>query len=191
MKRLFFSAALLAVASPLALAQAATWTPDSAHSEVDFAIRHMSLTTVHGRFGKVTGAIQLDPVDLAKSSVQVTIDVTGVDTGNSTRDNDLKGPNFFDVAHYPTAIFTSARVQKTATGLSVTGNLSLHGITKPVTLDVEGPDGPITGMDHKQHTGYSATTTVSRTAFGIATKVPESLLGDAVKLTIELDAVKD
>lgn len=191
MKRLFFPAALLALASPLALAQATRWTPDPAHSEVDFAIRHMSLTTVHGRFGKVTGTIQLDPADLAKSSVQVTIDVTGVDTGNSTRDNDLKGPKFFDVAHYPTATFTSTSVQKTATGLAITGNLSLHGITKPVTLDVEGPDGPITAMDHKQHTGYSGTATVSRAAFGIAAKVPESVLGDTVKLTIELDAVKD
>jgi polyisoprenoid-binding protein YceI len=190
MKQLLFSAVLVALTAPLALAQTTTWAPDPAHSEVDFAIRHMSLTTVHGRFGKVTGTILLDQANLAKSSVQVTIDVTGVDTGNTARDNDLKGSNYFDVAHYPTATFTSTSVQKTANDLIVSGNLSLRGVTKPVTLDVEGPDGPVTGMDHKPHTGYSATATISRTAFGIGTKVPVAVLGDEVKLTIELDAVR-
>jgi len=81
-------------------------------------------------------------------------------------------------------------VAKSAGGFTVTGNLTLHGVTKPVTLEVEGPEGPVTGLDKKPHTGYSATTTISRTAFGIGTKFPDAVVSDTVKLTIELDAVK-
>jgi len=190
MKRLLFTAGLLALAAPLALAQTATWTPDPAHSEVDFVVRHMSLSNVHGRFGKVTGFIQFDSADVAKSSVQVAIDVTGVDTGVAARDNDLKGANFFDVAHYPTASFTSTSVAKSGTGLTVTGNLTLHGVTRPVTLQVDAPVGPVNGMGNKQHMGFSATATLDRTAFGIGVKYPNTMLSDEIKLTIELDAVK-
>jgi polyisoprenoid-binding protein YceI len=198
MKRPLSALAVLALAAPLAAhmatAQATGWTIDPNHSEVDFTVRHMSLTNVHGRFGKVTGTIQLDQSDLSKSSVQVTIDVSGVDTGVANRDNDLKGANFFNVAQYPTATFTSTSVSKSANGsangLTVAGNLTLHGITKPVTLEVEGPEGPMPGMGNKQHTGYSATATVDRTAFDIGSKYPSAALGDEIKLIIEVDAVK-
>jgi polyisoprenoid-binding protein YceI len=157
---------------------------------VDFTVRHMSLTNVHGRFGKVTGAIQLDQGDLSKSSVQVTIDVSGVDTGVEARDNDLKSANFFNVAQFPTATFTSTSVSKSANGLTVAGNLTLHGITKPVTLEVEGPEGPMPGMGNKPHTGYSATVTVARKDFNIGSKYPNAALSDEIKLTIEVDAIK-
>lgn len=190
MKRLFFPAAVIALVAPLALAQTTTWTPDPAHSEVDFAIRHMSLTTVHGRFGKVTGTIQLDQADPAKSSVHITIDVNGVDTGIAPRDNDLRSAKYFNVAQYPTATFVSTSVQKTGSGLTVTGNLTLHGVTRPVTLNVDAPSGPITGMDHKPHMGYSASATLNRDDFGIGTQIPNSVVGQDVKLTIELDAVR-
>ncbi len=80
--------------------------------------------------------------------------------------------------------------RKHGNGLTVNGNLTLHGVTKPVTLQVEGPTGPVTGMDHKPHEGFSATTTISRTAFGIATSYPASVVGDDVKLNIDLDVVK-
>lgn len=194
MKRPLSALGILALAAPLAahlaMAQATSWNIDPNHSEVDFAVRHMSLTNVHGRFGKVTGDIQLDQSDLSKSSVQVTIDVSGVDTGVASRDNDLKGENFFNAAQYPTATFTSTSVSKSANGLTVAGNLTLHGVTKPVTLDVEGPEGPMPGMGHKQHTGYSATATIDRTAFGIGTKYPAAMLSDEIKLTIEVDAVQ-
>lgn len=198
MKRSLSALGILALAVPLAanlsanlaMAQATGWTIDPNHSEVDFTVRHMSLTNVHGRFGKVTGTVQLDQNDLAKSSVQVTIDVSGVDTGVAARDNDLKGTNFFNVAQYPTATFTSTSVSKSANGLTVAGNLTLHGITKPVTLEVEGPEGPMPGMGNKQHTGYSATATVARKDFDIGSKYPNAALSDDIKLTIEVDAIK-
>lgn len=190
MRRLLFPAALLALAAPLALAQTTAWTPDPAHSEVDFAVRHMQLTTVHGRMGKVSGTIQMNDADPTKSSIQITIDVAGIDTGVAARDNDLRGANFFDTAQYPTATFTSTSIAKNGSGYTVNGNLTLHGVTKPVTLDVDAPVGPVDGMGHKQHMGFSASATISRTAFGIGAKYPNAMLSDDIKLTIEVDAVK-
>jgi polyisoprenoid-binding protein YceI len=191
MKRLAATFGMLAMALPImAVAQTSTWTPDKAHSEVDFSILHMSLSKVHGRFGISSGQIQWNEADVTKSTVNVTIDVGTVDTGVSGRDSDLKSAGMFDVAQFPTATFTSTSVAKTANGLTVNGNLTLHGVTKPVVLQVEGPMGPVPGMDHKPHAGFSATTTISRNAFGIATKYPKAVLGDDVPLSIEMDVVK-
>jgi polyisoprenoid-binding protein YceI len=190
MQRFAFLAASLVLAASAAAAQTSTWVPDKAHSEVDFSILHMSLSNVHGRFGNIGGSITLNDADITKSSVNVTIDVTTVDTGQNGRDNDLKSANFFDVAQYPTATFVSTNVAKSASGLTVMGNLTLHGITKPVTLEVDGPTGPVPGADKKPHAGYSATTTVDRTAFGIGTKYPAMMLGNEIKLSIELDVAK-
>jgi polyisoprenoid-binding protein YceI len=190
MKRLALLTGILTLAGPLALAQTSTWVPDKAHSEVDFSILHMSLSRVNGRFGNIGGTITFDEADITKSTVNVTIDVTSIDTGVSGRDSDLKSANVFDAAQFPTATFVSTSVAKNGSGLTVNGNLTLHGVTKPVTLDVQGPTGPVPGMDHKPHAGFSATTTITRSAFGIAPKYPAAMIGDDVKLTIELDVAK-
>ena len=181
---------ILLLSAPLALAQTSTWVPDKAHSEVDFTVLHLSLSNVRGHFGNIGGTIVLDESDTTKSTVNVTIDVSTVDTGVAARDADLKGSNFFDVAQFPTATFVGTSVTKMGSGLTVSGNLTLHGVTKPVTLQVEGPTGPVHGMDKKPHSGFSATATISRTAFGIATKFPTAVVGDEVKLTIDLDVAK-
>lgn len=190
MNRLAVLTGVLALSGQLALAQSSTWVPDKAHSEVDFSILHMSLSRVHGHFGNIGGTIQWDEADISKSAVNITIDVTSVDTGNAGRDGDLKSANYFDVAQFPTATFISTSVSKTANGLTVDGNLTVHGVTKPVTLAVEGPSGPVPGMDKKPHAGFSATTTIKRSDFGIAPKMPAAMLGDEVKLQIEVDAAK-
>jgi polyisoprenoid-binding protein YceI len=189
MKRLVLALGVLAMTVPMS-AQSSTWAPDKAHSEVDFSILHMSISKVHGRFGVSGGQITWNEADITKSSVNMTIDVASVDTGVAPRDNDLKGANIFDVAQFPTATFASTSVAKADKGLTVQGNLTLHGVTKPVTLQVEGPTGPAPGMGGKTHAGFSATTTISRNAFGIATKMPSAVLGDDVQLSIELDVVK-
>lgn len=188
--RLSSVVSMLLLSAPLALAQTATWVPDKAHSEVDFSIIHLGLSNVRGHFGNIGGLITLNESDVTKSTVNVTIDVSTVDTGVAARDGDLKGSNFFDVGQYPTATFVSTSIAKNGSALTVSGNLTLHGITKPVVLQVEGPTGPVPGMDKKPHSGFSATTTISRTAFGIATKFPTAVVGDEVKLTIDLDAAK-
>ena len=190
MKRSAVLSAILALAAPLAMAQTSTWTPDKAHSGVDFSILHLSLSKMRGHFGNIDGAVILDKSDITKSSVKVTIDVTTIDTGTSARDNHLKTDAFFNVAQFPTATFVSTGVAKTATGLAVTGNLTLHGVTKPVVLQVEGPTGPVQGMDHKPHAGFSASTTVSRSAFGIGPSFPAAVVGDDVTLTIDLDVIE-
>lgn len=190
MKRSAILTGVLALAAHLAFAQSSTWVSDPNHSEVDFTITHMSISKVHGRFGNVIATLQYNDADVTKSSIRVTVDVTAVDTGVAPRDTDLKSGKFFDVANFPTATFTSTGVAKNGNKLTVTGNLTLHGVTKPVTLDVEGPSGPAQGMDHKPHIGFSATTTISRSAFGIASAMPAGIVGDEVTLTIELDTAK-
>ncbi|MGA7522988.1 MAG: YceI family protein [Acidobacteriaceae bacterium] len=181
---------VLAAAAPLAMAQTSTWKADPNHSEVTFTVTHLSITRVHGRFGKVNATLEWDEADPAKSSVQATIDVTGVDTGVTPRDNDLKSDHFFDVAHYPTATFVSTSVEKTGSGLEVKGNLTLKGVTKPVVLHADGPTGPVNGMDKKPHMGFEATTTVKRADFGIAAMMPSAMVSDAVQLEIDLDFAK-
>jgi polyisoprenoid-binding protein YceI len=190
MKRLALLSGILAIAAPLATAQTSTWVPDKAHSEVDFTILHLGLSNVRGRLGNISGTITQNDADVTKSTVNVTIDMNTVDTGVGMRDNDIKSANLFDVAQFPTATFVSTSVAKTANGLTINGNLTLHGVTKPVVLDVQGPTGPVNGMDHKPHTGWSASTLISRAAFGIGAKYPTGMVGDDVKLTIDLDLAK-
>jgi polyisoprenoid-binding protein YceI len=190
MNRFTLVTGILALAAPLALAQTSTWASDPAHSEVDFSITHLTISNVHGRFGHVTTTIVMNDADITKSTVNATIDVTGVDTGEDARNNHLKSPDFFDVATMPTATFTSTSMAKSATGLTIAGNLTLHGVTKPVVLTADGPRGPAAGMDHKQHAGFSASTTIKRSDFGIGSKFPAAMVGDDVKLNIELDVAK-
>jgi polyisoprenoid-binding protein YceI len=190
MNRLVLTSAIIALAAPLASAQTSTWNPDPAHSDIGFSIGHMSISTVRGHFGSFKATIVMNDADVTKSTVNATIDVSSVDTSQSQRDSDIKGANWFNVATYPTATFTSTSVTKSGDHLTVNGNLTLHGVTKPVVLDCQGPTGPITGMDHKPHAGFTATTTIKRTDFGIGSNFPAAMIGDEVKLDIDLEVVK-
>jgi|SRR5208283_833666 len=181
---------ILALSAPLALAQTSTWVSDPNHSEIGFSISHMSVSKIHGQFGAVNATIVYNEADATKSTVTATIGVATVDTGVDARNNHLKTADFFDVANLPTATFTSTSVAKNGGKLSVSGNLTLHGVTKPVVLDVEGPTASVPGPDGKPHTGFSATTTLDRTAFGIGSKFSSAMIGDEVKLDIELEVVK-
>jgi polyisoprenoid-binding protein YceI len=190
MKRIATLASLVVLAAPFALAQSSTWVADPMHSEVDFSVSHLTISNVHGRFGKIQATVVYDGTDVSKSSVKATIDVSTVDTGEEARDKHLKTPDFFDTATYPTATFVSSSVVKSGANLLVSGTLTLHGVTKPVTLTVSGPVGPVEGMDKKLHAGFKGTTTISRTAFGIGAKFPSGAVGDEVTLSIELDVAK-
>jgi len=189
MKPLVLATALIALIAPLAGAQTSNWTADPAHSDVSFSIIHMGISTVRGHFG-VTGSIAYNEADVTKSTVNATINVASVDTAQSARDNDIKGAQWFNAASFPTATFTSTSVAKSGNHLTINGNLTLHGVTKPVVLDAQGPNGPITGMDHKPHAGFTATTTIKRTDFGIGANFPAAMVGDEVKLDIDLEVVK-
>ena len=180
-----FLAAVLAVGSSLAMAD--DWKIDPNHSTAQFAVRHLAVSTVRGAFTKVSGTAQYDPSNPAKSSVDVTIDADSVDTRVSMRDNDLRSPNFFEVAKYPTITFKSKSVQAAGEGkLKIVGDLTIHGVTKEVTLDVDGPSAPVTDPKGNSHVGASATTKINRKDFGVGTN---PTVGDEVTITIDVELV--
>jgi polyisoprenoid-binding protein YceI len=191
---------LAAVAFVAGGAQAATrYEVDPAHSRAGFSIRHMMVTNVRGEFGGVTGEVMLDEKDPTKSSVKATVDVKTLNTGVDKRDAHLKSNEFFDVEKFPTMTFESTKVSKGAKKGSwkVEGNLTLHGVTKPVTLDVEELTEPIKNpmMGGAVERGASATTTISRKDFGIAWAGPALekggvVLGDEVKVSLDVELIE-
>ena len=194
MRRTTFSLTLsaLALSGAAALAQAVPYAVDPAHSEVDFAIKHMAISTVHGRFSIKSGTVMYDATNPLKSSVEAVIDVKSVSTGEPKRDGHLNSPDFFDTAKYPTAEFKSSSVKKVGDGYDVFGDLTMHGVTKPVTLHLEEPSKEQIGTDGKPHRGFSATTQINRKDFGLvwngSVKSGDSVLGDDIKMTFEVEA---
>ncbi|HTC76187.1 MAG TPA: YceI family protein [Edaphobacter sp.] len=190
MNRRIFTAALSAVllTGVSAFAQSSTWTIDKNHAETTFQIRHMGVSNVRGSISGVTGTIVWDEKDPSKSSVEATIDTNTVNTNNSARDTDLKSDKYFDVAKYPTMTFKSTSVSRVNGKLQVVGDLTLAGVTKSVTLAVDGPTPPQKGMGGKQVIGLSATGTVKRSDFNFAPKMPTMALGDEVAITIDVEA---
>jgi polyisoprenoid-binding protein YceI len=191
MKRLLAFA--VALAPVLAAAEPTTWTIDPAHTSSGFAVKHLVVSTVRGRFGKTTGTILIDDKDISKSSVESQIDVNTITTGVDDRDNHLKSPDFFDAANNPTMTFKSTKVQKVGGDkLKVTGDLTLKGKTKPVTLDATYSK-PITGMMGEARRAFSATTKINRKDFGLNwSKAVEvgPVVSDQVTINIDGEATK-
>jgi polyisoprenoid-binding protein YceI len=139
MSRLLLVITAAIAISASAFAQAKTWQLDPNHSSAQFSVRHMGISTVRGAFTKVSGTVSYDPADPSKTTLEATIDANSIDTRVERRDNDLRSPNFFDVAKYPTLTFKSKHVEGAGTGkLKITGDLTIHGVTKEVVLDVSG-----------------------------------------------------
>jgi polyisoprenoid-binding protein YceI len=190
----FAAAIVLALGASVVQAQKADFKIDPAHSEADFAIKHMAISTVHGTFRGVSGVISFDPADLTKSGVEAKIDVATVATGVANRDAHLKTPDFFDVAKFPTMTFKSTKVAKGGDGYSVTGDLTLHGVTKSVVLSLETPDKPQTDAKGMVHRGFTARTTLNRKDFGLLwankTGTGDAVLGDDIKIELDIEGVK-
>ncbi|MFZ1011214.1 MAG: YceI family protein [Candidatus Sulfotelmatobacter sp.] len=181
----------LAIALLLMISAAAqeTWQLDPPHSSAQFSVRHLGVSTVRGAFTKVSGTVKYDPSDVTKSSVQTTIDATSVDTRVDMRDNDLRSPNYLDVKKYPTITFQSKKVEAAGAGkLKVTGDLSIHGVTKEAVLDVDGPSAPIKDPWGNQRMGASATTKINRMDFGVAGA--PGMVGDDISITLDLEMTK-
>ena len=179
---------VIALAIP-SFALADTWQMDPPHSSAAFSVRHMGISTVRGAFTKVSGKVEYDRADVSKSSVEVTIDAASVDTRVEQRDNDLRSPNFLDVAKYPTITFISKHVEQAGPGkLKIAGDLTIHGVTKRVVLDVEGPSEPIKDPRGGLHMGTSATTTINRQDFGVS-GVP-LMVGNDISINIDVELVK-
>ena len=187
-------ASLLALFPALALAASSTWNVDASHSQVGFAVKHLVISNVRGEFRTYQGKVVLDEADVTRSSVEATIDVNSLDTKVADRDAHLKSPDFFDAAKYPSMTFKSTKVTKAGKDrLKVTGDLTLHGVTKPVMLDVV-TTAAVKGMGGETRRGFSGTTKISRKEFGLTwNKLVEAgpAVGDEVTIALELEAVKD
>ena len=187
----FGFAVILAAATQ---AQTTTWQLDPAHSNAQFSVRHLGISNVQGEFTKLTGTVQLDDQDISKSTVNATIDVNSLDTRVQNRDNDLKSDHFFDVGKFPTITFQSTKIVSTGEGTAkMTGNLTLHGVTKEVTFDVTGPTKVIQVMGTRR--GASATTKINRQDFGMvfmSNAMPggDQMIGDSVTITLDIEMVK-
>lgn len=192
MRRFFLLAvSALALIAPT-LGRAAVWELDPAHSSAQFAIRHLMVSTVRGEFTKFTGTFTLDDKDLAKSTLEASIDVTSINTRIAKRDDHLKSPDFFDAAKYPTMTFKSKKVEAAGEGkFKVTGDLTMHGVTKEVVLDVSGSTKAIKDPTGKMRLGGSATTKINRKDFGLSyNKALETggvLVGEDVDITIDVE----
>src|SRR5271168_2777652 len=192
-QRIGLVSAIALFASVSALAQTATWNIDPAHSTAQFTVRHLGISNVTGQFTKVGGTVVLNDADIAKSQVSASIDVNSIDTRVEARDKDLKSPNFFDVEKYPTIEFKSKNIVSSGGKLQVIGDLRIHGTTREVTLDVDGPTPALTDPWGNLRRGVSATTAINRKDFGLTynniLKSGEAAIGDTVKIQIDAEIV--
>ena len=165
-------------------AQTATWKIDPVHSSVNFEISHMAVSHVHGSLTNVSGIVELNDKDIAKSYVEATIDTTTVSTGVVMRDNTLKSDDFFNVQKYPQITFRSSSLRHNEGTVQLLGNLTLNGVTRSVTLDLNGPSPPQT-MSGKTISGFSATGLIRRSDFAFGASKFNTVIGDDVKFTID------
>jgi len=187
-------AAAVAAFSLPAFSATTTYQIDPRHSDAQFAVAHLMISTVRGEFHGITGMVVYDDGDVSKSSVNVTIDATTVDTREPDRDKDLKSDKFFDVANHPSMTFKSTKVEAAGPGkLKVTGDLTIRGITKPVVLEVTVPKAPIKDPWGFQRSAVSGTTKINRQDFGVAwNKTLDSggvMIGDNVDITLDVEMV--
>ena len=193
MRNRFLMALALATASfagSSALAQSSNWTIDPNHSSINFEIRHLGVSNVHGSIGGIKGTVVYDEKDITKSSVEATADTNTVSTNVEARDKHLKSPDFFEVEKFPTLSFKSASLSNAGGKLTLTGDLTLHGVTKSVTLDVDGPAPPQTDKNGKTRSGFSATGKLKRSDFNFGSKFPSAMIGDDVKFSIDVEIDK-
>jgi len=186
---LVLAATFFAVA---ASAQTTTWKMDPVHSSIEFKVRHLGVSYVHGTFTHPSGTVQMNEKDMTKSSVEATIDTTTVTTNETQRDNHLKSDAFFGVAKNPTMTFKSTSIYKEGGKLMMKGDLTLVGVTKPVTLTLDGPTPAQTDAKGMTRSGFSATGTLSRKDFGFGANAGpvNAAIGDEVIFTIDIEMDK-
>jgi len=189
MSRIAFTLVTVIAMAAAAAAQAATWQIDPMHSSAQFSVRHLGVSTVRGAFTKVSGSAKFDPADPSKTSLDASIEAGSVDTRVEMRDNDLRSANFLDVQKYPTITFHSKQTKAAGAGkLQITGDLTIHGVTKEVVLDVDGPSAPIKDPWGNQRIGASAATKINRKDFGV--NGASGVVGDEITITIDAELMQ-
>ena len=169
---------------------ATRWDIDPAHSSAGFSVRHMMIAKVHGGFGRMSGQLALDRLNPERSSVEAVIDATSIDTREPKRDEHLKSADFFDVLKFPTITFKSTKVAPEGDGFRVLGDLTIHGVTREVTLEVEGLASEMKDPWGNVKTAASARTQIKRKDFGLnwnaALEAGGVLVGDDVTITLDI-----
>ncbi|MCS7041247.1 MAG: YceI family protein [Bryobacteraceae bacterium] len=183
---------LMLAAAPALLAQ--KYTIDASHSKAQFAVRHMMVSTVRGEFSKMQGWVEYDEKKPEAIRIEATIDAASINTGEPKRDEHLKSPDFFDVAKFPSITFRSKSAKKTPNGLAVTGDLTMHGVTREVVLNVEGPSPEVRDPWGNYRRGATATTKINRKDFGLTwnalLETGGVAVGEEVSITIDVEAVR-
>jgi polyisoprenoid-binding protein YceI len=183
---------LLAAIAPLALAS--TWNLDPAHTSITFKVQHMMISKVPGSFEKFEGTVIYDEKDLSKSTINVSIEAASVNTGVEARDNHLRSADFFDVQKFPKITFVSKKIVAGGGKYQVIGDLTMRGVTKEVTLDMEAPTPTIVDLMGSTRMAASATTSLKRSDYGLmwnkALEAGGVLVGDVVWISLEVELVK-
>jgi polyisoprenoid-binding protein YceI len=189
MKRTTIIAALL-ISSAATFAQ--TWTVDKAHSRLAFGVTHLSIAELGGTFNSIDAKFTSSKPDFTDAVIELTADVNSINTDNEQRDGHLKSPDFFDAAKYPNLTFKSTSFKKVSDKkYKLSGDLTMHGVTKPVVLDVVLNGTGTNPMSKKSIAGFTITGKIKRTDFGIATTTPAAMLSDEVKLVANTEFAKD
>lgn len=182
-------------ATPTQQTKTSTWNIDPVHSVAEFKVKHMMISNVKGQFTALTGTAVLDETDISNSRVEAVVQAASVNTREPQRDTHLKSADFFDVEKFPTLAFKSTRIVRKGPGeLAVTGDLTIHGVTREVVFDVEGPTPPAKDPWGNLRVGLSATTKISRKDYGLtynaALETGGILIGDEVAITLDVQFVK-
>lgn len=181
--------------STTVLTKTSTWNIDAAHSAAEFKVKHMMISSVKGTFTGIGGSLELDEADVTRSRVEATLEAGSISTNEPQRDAHLRSADFFDVEKFPTLSFRSTRIESQGEGkLAVTGELTIHGVTRSVVFDVEGPSSPVKDPYGKIRLGLEATTKINRRDFGLTwSAVLETggvLVGDEVTIQLDVQFVK-
>ena len=184
-----------AVTAPSQVTKPSQWQIDPAHSAAHFSVRHLMISNVRGEFTKLSGSALINPVDPSKSSVDITIEAASINTREPQRDEHLRSADFFDVANHPKLTFRSTRVEVLgADNIKLTGDLTIRGVTKQITFDVEGPTASIKDPWGNIRAGVTASTKINRKDFGVAfsalTETGGVVVGDEVKISIEAELIQ-
>ena len=171
-----------------------TWNIDPAHSGAEFKVKHMMIANVRGKFSGITGVLHRVDADHTQSTLEVSIDVSTVNTQDEQRDGHLKSPDFFDVEKFPAMTFKSTHIEKKGDGFAVTGDLTIHGVTKPVVLNVEEVSEPAKDPWGNTRIGLTATAKINRKDFGLGWNAPLEaggvLVGEEVAITLDVQFIK-